>query len=68
MCVTMILSPQFTLLMAGARMKSRGDTGQAKSTEETLEEIKLLHAKVDALMAHLSVSAVTTWTKCPDEQ
>lgn len=40
------------------RMKSRGDTGQIRRAEENLKEIRHLHAKVDAVMAHLQIPAV----------
>lgn len=40
------------------RMKARGDTGQIKRAEENLEQIKYLHAKMDAVMTHLQVPAV----------
>lgn len=40
------------------RMKSRGDTGQIKRAEENLKEIKHLHAKMDAVMAHLQIPPV----------
>eukprot|EP00903_Cladosiphon_okamuranus_P010634 g10056.t1 len=40
------------------RMKTRGDTGNILRAEENLREIKHLHAKVDAVMAHLKIPAV----------
>lgn len=39
-------------------MKNRGDTGQIKRAEENLKEIKHLHAKIDAVMAHLQIAPV----------
>ena len=39
-------------------MKSRGDTGQIKRAEENLKEIRHLHAKIDAVMAHLQIPVV----------
>lgn len=41
------------------RMKARGDTGQIKRAEENLRQIKYLHAKVDAVMAHLQIPSVS---------
>ncbi|CAN0396986.1 unnamed protein product [Pylaiella littoralis] len=40
------------------RMKGRGGTGQIKRAEENLKEIKHLHAKIDAVMAHLQIPPV----------
>lgn len=39
-------------------MKSRGDTGQIRRAEESLMEIKHLHTKIDAVMAHLQIPPV----------
>lgn len=40
------------------RMKARGDTGNIKRTEENALQLSHLHAKVDAVMAHLQIAAV----------
>eukprot|EP00904_Undaria_pinnatifida_P011360 jgi/Undpi1/7354/HiC_scaffold_22.g09827.m1 len=40
------------------RMKARGDTGQIKRAEENLSQVLHLHAKIDAVMAHLQIPPV----------
>lgn len=40
------------------RMKSRGDTGNIRRAEENARQLKHLHAKVDAVMAHLQIPSV----------
>lgn len=39
-------------------MKARGDTGQIKRAEENLSQVLHLHAKIDAVMAHLQIPPV----------
>ncbi|CAN0427252.1 unnamed protein product [Laminaria digitata] len=49
-------------------MKARGDTGQIKRAEENLMQTKHLHAKVDAIMAHLQIPAVDTPMEMTDRK
>ena len=49
-------------------MKARGDTGQIRRAEENLKAIKHLHAKVDAVMAHLQIPAVASPMEMTDRK
>ena len=50
------------------RMKARGDTGLIRRAEENFKQIKHLHAKVDAVMAHLQIPAVASPMEMTDRK
>ena len=63
--VSPLLAPQLK-----ARMKARGDTGNIKRAEQTLDvvekvqaDVASLTAKVDAILAHLSIPQPTTMAR-----
>ena len=49
-------------------MKARGDTGLIRRAEENFKQIKHLHAKVDAVMAHLQIPAVASPMEMTDRK